>query len=446
MTITTDIRELSFVSLKPIPEIPYFWHSVQLTNNIDTQDINKSIGRIANQLKWQNRSAIVADIRNIGLFSPIVLQSIEDYKILDSQSVNLAESRYINTFFQVCNYQFLEIFRNLKGKVDAYKKRVYSKDSNFLKNGEVEIEAQRYLTFHFDIDCHNHLIISLDFANEYHSYETLDKIGLDTLQIGDRLLNSYDGKSCEFLEVGTETISTPLNELGRKSLVEYHQQKGNLSSIDIDPETPLVKVRYNSHSGKPFDAVHIPQLLKKFFDRSHIDHQEWEEQLLPISEKVKLASETIKRVNHQDRFRLSNQTLQFSTNLRKPQPLIHLLSHNDKNLDFGKECFSRPSDGLSKGYLFQKPEEIKASILVPQNQEKVTQSYIVELKQEFKRFGINFLRDFHLYNPNDYLDINNCCKNLKECDIVIAVIPDSKEEEYNQDNNPYKRIKKQLVP
>ena len=53
-------------------------------------------------------------------------------------------------FFQVCNYQFLEIFRNLKGKVDAYKKRVYSKDSNFLKNGELEIEAQRYLTFHFD--------------------------------------------------------------------------------------------------------------------------------------------------------------------------------------------------------------------------------------------------------------------------------------------------------
>jgi len=139
MTITTDIRELSFVSLKPIPEIPYFWHSIQLTNNIDTQDINKSIGKIANQLKWQNRLAIVADIRNIGLFSPIALQSTEDYKILDSQLVDLAESRYINTFFQVCNYQFLEIFRNLKGKVDAYKKRVYSKDSNFLKNGEVEI-------------------------------------------------------------------------------------------------------------------------------------------------------------------------------------------------------------------------------------------------------------------------------------------------------------------
>lgn len=123
----TDIRELSFVSLKPIPNIPYFWHSVQLTNNIDTQDINKSIGKIANQLKWQYKSAIVADIRNIGLFSPIALQSTEDYKILDSQSINLAEMRYINSFFQVCNYQFIEIFRNLKGKVDAYKKRVYSK-------------------------------------------------------------------------------------------------------------------------------------------------------------------------------------------------------------------------------------------------------------------------------------------------------------------------------
>lgn len=446
MTITTDIRELSFVSLKPIPEIPYFWHSVQLTNNIDTQDINKSIGRIANQLKWKNRSAIVADIRNIGLFSPIALQSTEDYKILDSQSVDLAEYRYINTFFQVCNYQFLEIFRNLKGKVDAYKKRVYSKDSNFLKNGELEIEAQRYLTFHFDIDCHNNLIISLDFANEYHSYETLDKIGLDTLQIGDRLLNSYDGKSCEFLEIGTETISTPLNELGRKSLVEYHQQKGNLGSIDIDPETPLVKVRYNSHSGKPFDAVHIPQLLKKFFDRSHIDHQEWEEQLLPISEKVKLASETIKRVNHQDRFRLSNQSLQFSINLRKPQPLIYLLGDNNKNLDFGKECFSRPSHGLSKGYLLQKPEEIKASILVPNSQTKATQKYLDSLKSQFDGFGINLRRNLYFYNPNDSLDINNCCKKLKECDIVIAVIPDSKEEEYHKDHNPYKRVKKQLVP
>ena len=45
-------------------------------------------------------------------------------------------------------------------KVDAYKKRVYSKDINILKNGEVEIEAQRYLTFHFDIDYHNHLMMS----------------------------------------------------------------------------------------------------------------------------------------------------------------------------------------------------------------------------------------------------------------------------------------------
>ena len=446
MTITTDIRELSFVSLKPIPEIPYFWHSVQLTNNIDTQDINKSIGRIANQLKWKNRLAIVADIRNIGLFSPIVLQSTEDYKILDSQRIDLAELRYLNSFFQVCNYQFIEIFRNLKGKVDAYKKRVYSKDINILKNGEVEIEAQRYLTFNFDIDCHNHLIISLDFANEYHSYETLDQMGLNTLQIGDRLLNSYDGKSCEFLEVGTETISTPLNELGRKSLIEYHQQKGNLGSINIDPETPLIKVRYNNHSGKPFDAFHIPQLLKKFFDRSNLDHQEWEEQLLPIAEKVRLSAETMKLVNSRDRFRLSNQSLRFSTDLHKPQKLIYLLSNNDKNLDFGKECFSRPSHGLGKGYLFQKPEEIKASILIPKHQEKVTQNYIVELKQEFKRFGVNLLRDFNFYNPNDSLDINNCCKNLKECDIVIAVIPDSKEEEYHQDNNPYKRIKKQLVP
>lgn len=446
MTVTNDIRELSFVSLKPIPEILYFWHSVQLINNIDTQDINKSIGRIANQLKWQNKSAIVADIRNIGLFSPIVLQSTEEYKILDSQSVDLAESRYINTFFQVCNHQFLEIFRNLKGKVDAYKKRIYSKEPNVLKNGKGEIEAQRYLTFDFDIDCHNYLIISLDFANEYHSYETLDQIGLDTLQIGDRLLNSYDGKSCEFLEVGTETISTPLNELGRKSLIEYHQQKGNLGSIDIDPETPLVKVRYNSHSGKPFDAVHIPQLLKKFFDRSNIDHQEWEEQLLPISEKVRLASETMKLVNHQDRFRLSNQILQFSINLRKPQPLIYLLGDNNKNLDFGKECFSRPSHGLSKGYLLQKPEEIKASILVPDSQTKATQKYLDSLKSQFDGFGINLRRNLYFYNPNDSLDINNCCKKLKECDIVIAVIPDSKEEEYDQDNNPYKRIKKQLVP
>lgn len=63
MTITTDIRELSFVSLKPIPAIPYFWNSVQPINNIDTQDINKSIGKIANQLKWQNRLAIATKLR-----------------------------------------------------------------------------------------------------------------------------------------------------------------------------------------------------------------------------------------------------------------------------------------------------------------------------------------------------------------------------------------------
>ncbi len=443
--MVSDIRELSFVSVQSIPEIPYFRHSIQLLENIDVGEINKKIGSFASQLKRQHNLAIIADIRQVGFFSPIHLSSTAAYKIIDIQAINLADKSYSNAFFQVCNYQLLEIFRKeLKGTVDSYSKRIYSKEIKILESEKLRIEAQRYLTFNFNLDFRDYLLLSLDFANEYHSHDTLDKIGLENLQIGDRLLNSYDGKSCEFLGIGTETISTPLNDLGRKSLIDYHQQKGNFLPTNIDPQTPLIRVRYNSNLGKPFDAVHIPQLLKKFFDRSNLDHQEWENQLLSISQKVIYASKIIDVINHNNRFQLSNQVIHFSSELRKPKPLIYLLN-NHKNLDFGRECFSYPSQGLKKGYLFQKPAEIKASILVPKSLENITQKYLEELKREFQRFDINFRRLFYFYDPNDSLEINNCCKNLKECDIVIAIIPDSKEDEYDQDNNPYKRIKKQLI-
>lgn len=441
-----DIRELSFVSLQPIPDVSYFWHSIQLINNIDSQNMSQNIGKIASQLKWKYNLAIAADTYQMGLFSPISLASTDTYRILDIQPVNLAESRYANAFFQVCNYQFLDAFKKLGGKVDAYSKRIYSKEIVPLERERIKTEAQRYLNFNFGIDRHNYLVISLDFANEYRSCNTIDKVGLETLKVGDRLLHSYDGKSCEFVGIGTEMISTPLNDLGRKSLIDYHRQKGNLPPESIDPQTPLVKVRYNNNSGKPFEAVHIPQLLKKIFDRSDIDHQEWENQLLPIAKKVEYASATIKVINKDNRFQLSNQSIQFSVALRKPEPLIYLLSgKNNYNLDFGQESVSYPSQALKKGYLLQKSEVIKASILVPISQKVATQKYLEEFKKQLQKFRINLSVSFYIYNPNDSLDINNCCKNLEECDIVLAVIPDSREEEYSQDHNPYKRIKKQLV-
>jgi len=281
---TTNIRELSFVSQEPITSLPYTRYYIQLNQDMgEDSTLAKEIGRLANRLKYQHGVPILADFSHSALLSPIPLaEKTETYTVLKQEEINLAEPYYQRFLFQVCNFALTEAFKQAtsRPKVDYYRKRIYSQVSLHDR-----YEVQRYLMFDFLRDRNNHLILVIDFANEYRSRETIDQLGRKQLTQGDRLIHTYDGKSCQFVEVGETTIATPLVELGNRSVLQYHEGKDYFPAElreSLKLNTPVVKVLYKSPRKKDFAAYHMPQLLKKIYDRTEIEQNFFHQQLLPI--------------------------------------------------------------------------------------------------------------------------------------------------------------------
>lgn len=445
-----SIRELSFTSREPILQLPYIRQELRLQQAVSPAELPGTLGRLANRLQKQHRLPIFFDPLNAALFSPIALpHESESFTIIKQETVNLAASSYSRLFFQVCNFALYRAFKKASNppKIDFYRKRIYSK----IEKLSDSIEAQKYLIFDFIRDEQQHLIFIPDFANEYRSILTLDSLNLQDLQPGQKLIDTYEGKSCEFLGVAGETIATPLPELGNKSLIEYHREKNYISQSllnSLDLSTPALEVRYYQSGKPPFKAKHIPHLLKKVYDRRDIDSRSFEQQLWPIDKKVEKAKETIKFINKNNKFFLDCQNkesliVSFGNELRLP---ANLQKFNSPKLNFGnKVIVSYPTAALKGGHLWQKPEEVKTVILAPPSWEDRVRQYIAPLKEEFGRFGINLRRNLQFYNPVEELEIIQTCHNLINCDFVIAFVPESEHPEYVRQVNPYKRIKSQLI-
>ena len=446
-----SIRELSFVSQVPLTQLPYLRHQLRLQQAVEPTDLAATLGKLAKVLKrqYQYQWPIVCDPANVALVSPIPLPTgNEFFTVIAHEPIDLVESAERGFLLQVCNFALYRAFKKAAShpQINYLRQRIYSKITPISK----EIEARRYLTFNFLQDESQHLILLLDFANEYRSSSTLDRFDLKELKVGEKLIDTYQGRSCEFLGVGEETIGTSFPKIGNKSLIEYHQQRNHISGKLIEflePSTPVVKVRYHQPGKRPFEAEHIPHLLKKVYNRTDRDCSIFERQLWSIEKKVEIGQETIRYLNNKNKFFLDfyNEKflpVYFSDRLRKP---TNLQICKSQKLNFGKVTVTYPSAGLRQGELLEKPEEIKAVILSPQNWQKLVINYIDYLKQEFNRFGIELKRHLQFYNPVQALEINQLCQSLRDCDCVIAFVPESQHPDYNLEVNPYKRIKKQLL-
>ncbi len=448
-----NIRELSFVSQEPITSLPYTRYSIQLNQDMgEDSTLAKEIGRLASRLKYQHGRPILADFSHSALLSPIPLaQETETYTVLQQEEINLGEPHYQRFLFQVCNFALTEAFQQAKSrpKVDYYRKRIYSSKVN----RHDKYEVQPYLMFDFLRDRNNYLILVIDFANEYRSRETIYQLGRKQLTQGDRLIHTYDGKGCQFVEVGETTIATPLVELGNRSVLQYHQGKDYFPAElrqSLKLNTPVVKVVYKSQKKKDFAAYHMPQLLKKIYDRTEIEQNFFNQQLLSINEKVEKAIGTIKFLNGNNRFNLKGNLkdlpVQFQPHLRQPERLLWFLEPSkSRNLDFGEKVALYPAEGLRKGHLLAKPESINIYILYPESLEQYTRSYMESLKREFDKFKIDLRRRWQVYNPQDSLAINQICQELTDADFVVAVVPKPENQDYDPEVNPYKRIKNKLI-
>ncbi|MBC6472634.1 MAG: hypothetical protein GDA48_07355 [Hormoscilla sp. GM102CHS1] len=345
--------------------------------------------------------------------------------------------------FQACNFALYNAFESAKHPriVDRKRQRIYFKD-RVTTDG---MEGRGYLKFDFIQDWNQHLVLVLDFANEYHSQLTIDRLGLDSLDPGDRLLHKYDDKVCEFVRIDKEkTISTPFSALGNKSVIDYHRQKGNLNDEllnSLELSTPAVTVK------RDFEASHMPQLLRKIYDREDVEDEFFKQQLLPIGEKVEKALKSIKFLNAKNRFHLNDIPVKFFESLRAPRNLQNFKQGSRKNnLDFGKDVFLYPAAGMKAHKLLEKPEEIRAYILYPQSWKSDALKYTDQLKREIKYFGINLKQVNRPYNPLDREQVMQVCQEIKEaCNFVIAYVPKPGEEEFTRKVNPYELIKQEFV-
>lgn len=438
------IRELSFVSQDPIVSLPYTRYRVKL--NAASNDLPAALGKLARSLKWKHKTAILADINNIAILSPVPLARQDDrYMIIDEESINLAEPRYDRYLFQACNFALYNAFQSAP-KIDRLRQRIYSKD-RVTRNG---MECQRYLKFDFIRDWNQHLVLVLDFGNEYHSQLTIDE--RKSLKPGDRLIHSYDGNVCEFVRIDEEkTISTPLSALGNKSVIDYHREnhreKKNLDDEllkSLDPSTPVVIVKYKNSD---FEASHMPQLLRKIYDREDVENSFFNQQQLSIGEKVSYALKSIKFLNDKNRFLLNGTPVKFSDSLREPRNRQNFKQSSRKNnLDFGKGVFLYPTAGMKAHKLLEKPEEISAYILYPQSWKSQAQNYTDKLKREIQKFGINLKHADRAYDPLDREQVMQVCQEIKEAyDFAIAYVPQPGEEYFTREVNPYELIKQEFL-
>jgi hypothetical protein len=440
-------------------------------SGIATEEQAKELGKIARNLKFQHSKAIVAHAPSCSILSPIPLNAINDAEIVDQRTIDLVADGFDSALLEVCNFYLVQAFRRAKSspRVDFYRKRVYSSDPFPLTSSTDEsagnagtdvIEGQRYLTFNFSIDRNRHLVLNLDFASEYHSRRTLDQLNLDDLRLGHKLIHTYDNKSCEFSGVADHDISTPIPELSNNSIVQYHQQKRNLTDplpAEFNASAMAVKVQYAQSKGaKKFEAAHAPQLLRKLYDRTQIDSDDFDRSLWPIGTKFDNAIRTVVFLNQGGKFRLADAPIVFEQEPLKPHNLQQVNGgQRRKNLYFGEHeergqvkpiKVAYPSAALQQHYLLEKPAApVKSVILYPAAVEDAARRYSDALKAEYQAFGVELKRAYQDYDPASPIAIRRVCKEIKACDLVVAFVPEQASYGESNESDPYKVLKRQLV-
>lgn len=468
-----DIRELGFRSKNPLSSVPYFRYQVRLLSGVVIKEQGQELGKIARKLKFQHSKAVVAHIPSCSILSPIQLTEINDAEIITQQNINLISDEYELALLEVCNFHLTQAFKRAKSSpwIDFYKKRIYSStvfplsassgSASTLDDADSDvIEGQRYLNYDFSIDRDKFLLLNLDFASEYHSRKTLNELNLNDMRAGQKLIHTYDNKSCEFFGVAEHDISVSLPELSNNSVIQYHQHKENLPDPlpkGFDTAATAVKVIYSRNRGaKTSEASQAPQLLRKLYDRTQINSEEFDNSLWPIGKKVEQAIKTVGFLNTGDRFCLNDLPVAFDQEPLKPLNLKQVNRGDRKNnLYFGSHKegermksikVSYPSAALQKHYLLDKPAEpVKSVVLYPSSLEAAARQYSESLKTELQLFGVDFKRAYHAYDSDSPLAMRRVCKEIKDCDIVLGFVPDQDSYADSGESDPYKVIKRQLV-
>lgn len=453
------LSELSFVATEPIATLPFLRQRIQFRTTGDHQNLAGDLGRLAAQLKRDLRQPVLTDPYRSALVAPTALTPAPDapWSVLDAEPVDLAAIASERLLFQACNYWWVRRFREQGQttfqRVDPFRKRIYSTRTNTLASPQGTICAQRYLTYDFVRDRPGHIVLVLDFGNEYRAQDTLATLDWPNLPAGQRLIHQYDGRLCTWLGVAPVTAGEPCASLGNRSVIAYHCDRGHLDpaiAAQIDPASPLVLVQYPD-APEPF--WHLPHLLCCLFDRRDLDPKVIAPQMLDIGEKFKGAIATVHRFNQWSR--PEGDFLHFQTQPRAATAAQQLdRGRNQGNLDFGPDpqspdrriLKSYPTDGVGNRLLLEKPDTINAALIMPTAWQSRAQAYSEQLRTALAAYGITLKRQSLTYDPLDPISLGTVCDPIKDhCHLAIACVPSSSDRLYDRTIDPYRTLKRILA-
>ena len=470
-----DIRELSFQSRNPLGSVPARRDRLRIIGSATPIDTLYSLARFCkfrlNQWVTNDQSSLALISEDRGQAANLLAclrQFCEtsseplEIEILKSEAIDLSEPRYQTWLFQLCNYRLCSIFKTINPhsakKVQENRKRIYSNEPPIQirdTQGRIIAEARRYLTFDFWQNSAGFLFLTLHFRNEYQSIGTIDQFNWQQFPPKQRLIHTYDGKSCQFLGVAPITIGQPLAELGNQSLLDYHRDRQNLApelAAQLDPNQPAVAVGYAPRY-QPFH--HLPQLLKRIYAREDLPSKSLNHCILPLAKRQELMQRTIDLLNK--RGFICGDQIEFDPNPWQPDRLTQLTAGSmARNLSFGADpqqpdrpiLVDEAWRGWKQRALHQKPAEIRTQVLYPQAWEAEVKKYMVALKSRFQEFGITLTRagDLRPYDPQNSLSLRQVCQNLpvNVNDLIFAFVPNGQDPIYNAQVNPYFTLKRIL--
>lgn len=442
------IHELSFRSATPVQNITFYSYRVDLLRAIAPNDLPSELGKLASQLRKSTTNEVVAGSRGI-LLSASLLETCETFRVLETETINLATPQHSSSLKQVINRSIVQYFQGRDLKVNTYAREAFSRNVTPISR---DIEAQRYLKWDVRIDKENYVFLSLDYSNEYSDRLNLYDRGIETIPLNQPLVHTYDSATCRFVGISDFTVSEPLESLGNISLLEYHQRKGlvSLNSLSaIAPDTKAIWANYGSQ-GKDVIYPHIPQMLKKTFSRDDVDAQKFNKQVWSIDQRFKEAIQVIINLNKAGGLRTLEKEILFESQPYCPEPQLNFVrlatkQGYERNLDFGDSITgSFPAQGLKQKQLLTKPPCIKAVVFHPEDADVV--KWCQSFAQHFESFEIDLdLLQYRPYPLDNILEIQRKCRDLQGFDLALMCVPDKERYRSNPVADPYPILKRQFV-
>lgn len=441
---STRIHELSFRSLEPLIALPFYAHRVAFNTAVSSADLPSQLGRLAKQLRRVTGLPVLANTTEAMLLSPQALTADDTFQVISTEPIDLIEPRFRRYLKQLLEQHTVSCFRQWGFKVDEYGSKALLKKQHRISN---EIESQRFIKWNLRIDEQQHIILAIDYGNDYHDRATIHDRGVLSIEPGTPLVHTYDAKSCRFSRMADYTVSEPRSELGNISLLEYHRRSGKVASqvlTTISPDTLAVLVDYD-FSGKRLTGGHIPHLLRKSFSRDDIDSRIFNAQVLDIHSRYKKAIQRIQAFNGSPNSSLVGQRICFDPTPYCPDRQVNFAEQIKNNLVFGPNLyFSYPAAALKQRRLLEKPDRINTVIFHPEAWD--VSHWCDRFTTFLREFGIRLETiSLRSYSLNSILNVQRQCRDLADAELALLFVPDQDTFRTNPDADPYLAFKREFV-